>query len=259
VNDNAFIIDDTRTACLCDVGGGIICWRPRSPTTAHRSRASAPADIGNPDAGLTVLPRRRVRPDRPTPARSPRRHRRRGCALPEQPATSLRPADQDDRAPCRIEVSRRGEPCGLHRRQAALDLLADQLGAKPTNPKETTHDYRPHRTGPRCATSTATATSYSTASSTASAGHSSTDSPRQKPRISNPRWNQSRPTFGPNSTPTPAMQRCPAGSSTTRWPASPRLCWTSKAGTSVTTPASRPRAPGQSATGAMVLRRRRRM
>jgi hypothetical protein len=33
--------------------------------------------------------------------------------------------------PCRIEVSRPDQPCGLHRRQAALDLLADQLGAKP--------------------------------------------------------------------------------------------------------------------------------
>jgi len=49
---------------------------------------------------------------------------------------------------------------------------------------------------------------------------------------------------------TPAMQRCPAGSSTTPMAGQSRLCWTSKAGTSVTTPGSRPRAPGQSATGA---------
>jgi hypothetical protein len=35
--------------------------------------------------------------------------------------------------PCRIEVTRIGEPCGLHREQAALDLLAEQLGARPVN------------------------------------------------------------------------------------------------------------------------------
>jgi len=36
VNDNAFIIDDTRTACLCDVGGGDYLLGTRVARTAHR-------------------------------------------------------------------------------------------------------------------------------------------------------------------------------------------------------------------------------
>lgn len=124
-------IDPDHTACLCDVGNpDYVAAIAIGPDGDQRLILAKRDAIGDPDVRydpnsvgvaheqLGPLPLEFVR----RITISSRMHR---CGRPTK--TTGRP--------CRIEVSRPDQPCGLHRHQAALDLLADQLGAKPTNPE----------------------------------------------------------------------------------------------------------------------------
>jgi hypothetical protein len=125
--DNKSYIDERASACLCDVGlpgyvaAVLVAADGRQDLVLvdeeligderHAYNRTTPEAVHEQLGELPLAIVRRI-------TISSRVHR---CGRPTK--TTGRP--------CRIEVSHRGEPCGLHRRQAALDLLADQLGAKP--------------------------------------------------------------------------------------------------------------------------------
>lgn len=135
-DDRTSFVDNDRSACLCGQGGGsyvacvlvaadgsqdlvLVDWELIGDGR-HTYNRTMPEVIHEQAGALPLEFVRRL-------AVSRRRERRtiHRCGWPTK--TTGRP--------CRIEVSRPDQPCGLHRHQAALDLLADQLGAKPTNPE----------------------------------------------------------------------------------------------------------------------------
>jgi hypothetical protein len=124
-------IDDRRSACLCDVGApGYVA--------AVLVAADGRQDLVLVDQELIGDEQHTY--DHTTPQA---RHEQLG-PLPagvryqvwQVPAHRCGRPTKTTGRPCRIEVTRPGEACGLHRRRAALDLLADQLGAKPIDPDD---------------------------------------------------------------------------------------------------------------------------
>jgi len=128
MTDRINFIDDARSACLCDVGcPGYSAALLIAPGGAEHLALIEISSIGDEavryDSSCTsvqheqlgALPLDVVR--RITISR--RIHR---CGRRTQAGK-----------PCRIRVSQPGAVCEWHREQAALDLLAEQLGAKPIN------------------------------------------------------------------------------------------------------------------------------
>ncbi|MDT5369269.1 MAG: hypothetical protein QOC62_3700 [Mycobacterium sp.] len=131
-DDNQLMIDDDRTACLCDVGAAdyLAAVVVDSDGTPHMVLAEC-ASIGHPDVRCDTTCGSAVHEQLgPLPIEYVRR-----ITISRRTQRCGRPTKTTGR-PCRIEVTRIGEPCGLHREQPALDLLAEQLGAKPVNEGE---------------------------------------------------------------------------------------------------------------------------
>jgi hypothetical protein len=126
-------IDPDRAVCLCDVGSAdYLAAVSIGPDGDQRLILAQRDAIGDPDVRYDPLcsgvAHEQVGPLPLATVRritvSSRTHR---CGRRTQAGT-----------PCRIRVSQPHQACEWHREQAALDLLAEHLGAKPIDPEGNT-------------------------------------------------------------------------------------------------------------------------